>query len=421
MEKKVRFYKTIIFLIAGLIVLSVINGKILLGMNEKEEKIIVTADTNDVIRGNNRFALELYTKLAQEKKNENLFFSPYSISTALAMTYAGAKGNTEKQMADVLHFELPQDKLHPAFASLEKRLNEGGKKGVYELNVANALWGQKGYKFLDSFIEQVNKNYSAGLNEVDFKKDAEGTRQTINKWIENKTKDKIREPIKPGILNELTRLVLTNAIYFRGKWAIEFDKKDTKDAPFHITATKETNVQMMYIKKHFKYADVGNLQVLELPYKGGDLSMVVLLPKEVNGIDELEKSLTLDNLAKWIGKSFKLEVGVHLPKFKMTSEFSLGEVLSQMGMQDAFSLPPADFSGMTEGKELFISAVIHKAFVEVNEEGTEATAATAIVIATSMQREQPVFWADHPFIFLIRDNKTGSILFMGKVMNPVEK
>ena len=181
-----------------------------------------------ITQGNIRFAFELYSKLAAEKENENFFFSPYSISTALSMTYGGARGNTEKQMAEVLHFTLPQEQLHSAFGSLEKRLSEGGKKGAYELNVANALWGQKGYKFLDSFISLVNENYSAGLNEVDFKKDAEGARQTINKWIENKTKDKIKELISPGVLDKFTRLVLTNAIYFKGKWEVEFDKKDTE-------------------------------------------------------------------------------------------------------------------------------------------------------------------------------------------------
>jgi serpin B len=418
MEKKVRFYKTIILLIAGLIILTVITGKILLGINEKGGKIILTPDMNDVIRGNNKFALELYTKLAQEKKNENLFFSPYSISTALAMTYAGAKGNTEKQMADVLHFELPQDKLHPVFTSLEKRLNKQGKGGRYELNVVNALWGQKGYKFLDSFIELVNKNYSAGLNDVDFVKDTEGARQTINKWIENKTKDKIKELIKPGILDGLTRLVLTNAIYFKGRWEYEFDKKNTKDMDFLVSSTGTVKVPMMYIVREFKYAEQEDLQIVEIGYKGKDLSMVVLLPKQFDGISKLEEALTVENIDKWLSGLSEIEVGICLPKFKTTSEFSLGEVLSRMGMQDAFSLPPADFSAMTGDKELFISAVIHKAFVEVNEEGTEAAAATGIpmTLAAAMR-----FNADHPFIFLIRDNKTGSILFMGRVMNPVEK
>ena len=375
--------------------------------------------TEEIAKGNTEFALQLYAKLANEKKNENLFFSPYSISTALAMTYGGARGNTEKQMAEVLHFNLPQGQLHPAFANLEKQLTEGAKKGGYELNIANALWGQNGFKFMDSFIELVNKNYSADLNEVDFAKDSEGTRQTINKWVEDKTKQKIKEIIKPNTFDELTRLVLTNAIYFKGEWEYKFNKKATRDGIFSISSKDKIKVPMMYTKKVFNYGGDDTLQILVMPYKGKNLSMIVVLPRQIDGIDKLETSLTAENINNWLACSM-YEINVYLPRFKTTSEFSLGQVLAKMGMSDAFS-GKADFSGMEQKKELFISDVIHKAFVEVNEEGTEAAAATAVELCGSAEPPQPLeFKADHPFLFLIRDNTTGSILFMGKVVNPLQ-
>lgn len=422
MEDKARFYKIMILAMTGLIISVWGAGGFLLAVNAKEKEQPAAEDIEKVVSGNSKFTLELYSKLVEGDGNNNLFFSPYSISTALAMTYAGARVETEKQMAEVLRFGLPQERLHPAFGSLEKALNEQGKKGVFELTVANALWGQKGFRFLDSFIDLVNKNYDAGLNEVDFIKNTEGARQTINRWVEKKTKEKIKDIIKPGVLDAMTRLVLTNAIYFKGKWQYEFDKKDTKDTTFHITATKETKAPMMYIKKEFKYAERVDLQILELGYKGDALSMVVLLPEKVDGISQLEKELTIENLERWLGELRKREVIVYLPRFTFTSEFSLAKLLSAMGMKDAFSLPPADFSRMTGNKDLFISAILHKAFVEVNEEGTEAAAATAVVMTTTaMPKQPPTFKADRPFIFMIRDNKSGSILFMGKVCNPSEK
>ncbi len=424
MKRGIRIHKTIICFLTGLIILMLVTHSALPGMNERVDEGIKPADMNNVAQGNSRFALELYGKLAEAPgaEGKNLFFSPYSISTALALVYAGARDNTERQMQKVLHFSLPQEKLHTVFGNIGTKLNERGEKGEYELNVANALWGQKGYKFLKSYIELVNRNYDAGLNEVDFAGQTERTRQTINRWVEKKTKDKIKDLIKPGVIGELTRLVLTNAIYFKGKWQFEFDKKDTKDAPFHTSSRNTVTVPMMYLKEKFKYYGNGSLQILELGYKGDDLSMVVLLPKEVEGVKKIEKELSFENLEKWLEKPREQELKVYLPRFTFTSEFSLANVLSAMGIKDAFSLPPADFSGMTGTKELFISAVIHKAFVEVNEEGTEAAAATAVVMmTTSMRSPLPIFMADHSFIFMIKDNQTGSILFMGKVCDPSKK
>jgi len=377
-----------------------------------------------IVTGNNRFALELYANLRDDPKalqqGPNMFFSPYSISTALAMTYAGASGETAKQMAEVLHFSLPPEKLHAAFGSLEKRLNAGGRKGRYQLTVANALWGQKDYKFLGKFLRVTKDNYGAGLKEVDFITETEKTRLKINKWIEKKTAKKIKDLIPKGVLTTLTRLVLTNAIYFKGDWKVEFEAKDTKNRPFHITKTKTEQVPMMYQKQDLKYAEVDDLQILELPYKGDDLSMIVLLPKEVDGLEQLEQSLTAENLSKWLERLQEQEVHVYLPKFKVTwGAFDLVRTLVKMGMKDPFSLPPADFSAMTGTKDLFISNIMHKAFVEVNEKGTEAAAATAVAVTAGISHSV-IVRADHPFVFMIRDNGSGSILFIGRIVNPVE-
>jgi len=370
-----------------------------------------------VVGGNNAFALDLYGKLRE--REGNLFFSPFSISTALAMTYAGARGETEAQMAKVLHFPPGREKLHPACKTLIDDLNARQEKGGYELSVANALWGQKGYGFGKVFLHVTRTYYGAGLNEVDFVKAAEAARQRINKWTEEKTRGKIKDLIPPGVLTELTRLVLTNAIYFKGDWAAQFDEKATRDAPFTLLDGEKVDVPMMHQREDFGYMERETFQALALPYVGKELSMVVFLPKEVGGLAELEKSLTAKNLAKWLPALRKRKVRVWLPKFKMTSQFRLDKTLMAMGMADAFTRA-ADFSGMNGKKDLFISAVIHKAFVDVNEEGTEAAAATAVVVGiTSVApRRHVVFRADHPFLFLIRDNKSGSILFMGRVVNP---
>jgi serine protease inhibitor len=380
-------------------------------------------DMETVIGDNSEFAFDLYAKLKDDpavtKAGGNLFFSPYSISTALAMTWSGAGGETEKQMAEVLHFTLPQAQLHKAFGTLEKQLNEAGQEGRYELSVANALWGQAGYNFLDEFLELTEKNYGAGLREVDFVTQTEKSRQIINAWVEEKTKEKIKDLIQPGVLNALTRLVLTNAIYFKGDWAIQFDKKQTKDAPFNLSKDKQVPAPMMNIKERFKYRADDKLQVLQLPYKGEELSMIILLPNQIDGLADMEKSLTIEKLNEWSESLRKQEVIVYLPKFKITTDFELSEYLKKMGMPDAFSLPPADFSGITGDKSLYISNVIHKAFVAVDEEGTEAAAATSVTMRlTSVPAPPKVFRADHPFIFIIKDNRSQSILFMGRVMNP---
>jgi serpin B len=380
-------------------------------------------DAAKVADGCNRFAFDLYAHLLRQEGN--LFFSPYSISTALAMTSAGARGQTADQMVDVLRF--PKDlrahpaSLHAACAGLQNDLNAAGAKGAFDLAVANRLWGQKGYEFLPDFLALVEKNYGAGIEQVDFARATEAARQTINAWIEKQTRDKIKDLLKPGVLDAMTRLVLTNAIYFKGKWASEFDKKLTRDEDFFVTPEKKVTAPLMRRTAEFGYFDGGEMHALELAYQGDRLAMVVLLPKSKDGIEGLEAALTPNMLEGTCAGLRRREVQVALPRFKTTAEFSLKDPLVAMGMTDAFDPAKADFSGMSGKKDLFISAVVHKAFVDVNEEGTEAAAATAVVARmTAVAEPPPVFRADHPFLFLIRDTRSGAILFLGRILDPTK-
>lgn len=369
---------------------------------------------NGLAAGNSAFAVDLYHQLRGAEGN--LFFSPYSISTALAMTYAGARGETEAQMAQALHFDLGQDELHPAFAALEGHLAQIQAKGDIALHVANALWPQVGYAFLAAFLDLCQRYYGVTITPVDYAADSEAARQQINAWVEEKTRDKIKELLKPPHVNPLTTLILVNAIYFKGNWASQFDPEDTDDGPFYRLAGDAVKAPMMRQTARFGYNELDGLQVLELPYVGGDLSMLMLLPQERIGLPALEAALTVDNLALWTQRLYPTKVQVVLPRFKLSGEFDLGETLEAMGMVDAFG--PADFSGMTGQRDLFISAVVHKAFVDVNEEGTEAAAATAVVMGRGFAPPPPIFKADHPFLFLIRENSNGSVLFLGRVMDP---
>jgi serpin B len=387
-----------------------------LSISGAEEKITPI----DIANGNNAFAIELYQKL--KNTEGNLFFSPYSISTALAMTYAGARGNTEKQMAATMHFDPDQRKFHAAFGEFQNHINDYEKKGDVKLEVANSLWLQKDYAFLPAFLEETKK-YDAGLNYVNFISETEKARLAINTWIEKKTNDKIQNLIVPGMLDAATRLVLANAIYFKGKWAVPFDSSATKNMPFYVQSDDSVTVPMMCIRGHeFGFMENSDNQCLEMPYAGNDLSMFVILPKKRNGLNVFEKTFNKTNLIFWTKHIYKEKVLVFFPKFKILKSFSLAQELSSMGMHDAFS-GAADFSGMTGVKDLHISDVIHKAFVDVNEEGTEAAAATAVIMARGarsqmMPKIPPTFRADHPFIFLIRDNHSGAILFMGRIIDP---
>ncbi len=378
--------------------------------------------TGALVEGNNCFALELYGRLKDEpsvsQQGGNLFFSPYSISTALAMTYAGARGETARQMTDVLHFDLPDDSLPAAFGRLAQALRVPPKDAPYELRIANALWGQEGYEFRSEFLDVVGEHYGGGLQQVDFVKQTDAAREIINQWVRQQTNDKIKDLIAPGVLTPQTRLVLTNAIYFLGTWVDKFDPKRTGTEPFWLNAEKSADAELMRQTNNFYYAEDDAVQILQLPYKGGRMAMVIVLPREKDGLAQLEKQFSPGWLHDRLKNAQHQEVIVTVPKFKMTSSLGLSKMLAAMGMTDAFDMK-ADFSGMADNRELFISDVVHKAFVEVNETGTEAAAATAVAVAAkAMPKPAVTFRADHPFIFLIRDNVTGSILFMGRLVNP---
>jgi serpin B len=381
-----------------------------------------SSNMQKIVASNTEFATDLYGQLRTQEGN--LFFSPYSISTALAMTYGGARGETAKQMARTLHFDLPEGELAPAFGEMESGLNAVQSKGQVRLAVANSLWPQAGYKFRQDYLDLCEKYYDASIQPMDYAGNTEGARQTINEWVEGKTMDKIVDLLKPGTLDRTTSLVLVNAIYFKGNWIHKFQPAATQDAPFDVSPDATVTAPLMRQTDDFGYAEFPDLQVLELPYLGNDVSMVVLLPRTVDGIGKLEAQLTAPNLAEWTTGLENQKVEVFLPKFKATSEFSLGGTLAEMGMPDAFVYLKADFSGMDGTDNLFISEVVHKAYVDVDEQGTEAAAATGVVmVAGAIARPMapiPVFRADHPFLFLIRDNQTGSVLFLGRIMDPTE-
>lgn len=390
-------------------------------VQEHREKAAGEADRSALVAGNTTFGLDLYSRL--RRTSGNTFLSPFSLSTALAMTAAGARGETARQMVEVLHFPFGSDRVDPAFESLIRsiRPGDGGTEHGYQLHTANALWGQKGSHFLPAFLETLRGPFGATFEEVDFRNAVEDARRTINEWAEAKTRGKIRDLIPSGVLDPTTRLVLTNAIYFKGNWTSPFRPEQTQDEDFRLAVDRTARVPMMHQTGRFAYYEDDAVQAIELPYAGGSLAMVVLLPKQVDGLPAFEASLSAGSLAKRLDKFEVRSVAVALPRFKLTSSFELGRTLATLGMALPFS-DRADFSGINGGKEpLQISAVIHKAYIDVNEVGTEAAAATAIGIRTTSafnpQAPTP-FRADHPFLFLLRDRGTGSLLFLGCLTHP---
>jgi serpin B len=371
----------------------------------------------NIVEGNNAFGYDLYRQLHTQKGN--LFFSPYSISTALSMTYAGARGQTAQEMAHVLHLLAEQEKQHPGMAAVVAGL--AGQKDGVRLDVANALWGQKGQPFLPEFLQLTKRYYGAGFHPIDFR-NGEAARQEINAWVEKQTQDKIKDLLGPNSVDNAS-LVLTNAIYFKGDWLKPFAKRRTRKEDFFVTADDKVKVDMMHLTDSFNYMENDDFQALSLPYKGEAVSLIAFLPRAKDGLGKLEEQFKAGLVNDVLAKLKKTRVIVSLPKFKMTSSFELADVLSKMGMPLLFQAGKADLSGIVASNDLFISKVVHKAYVDVYEEGTEAAAATGVIaVRASAVRppSDPIFRADHPFLFAIRDNKTGSMLFLGRVANPKE-
>lgn len=428
---------TRVLVLSGVVTLSNALGTVTGTANELLSAKEGSKPAKEVVKSNSDFAINLYQELAKENPGKNLFFSPFSILSALAMTAEGARGETAREMGKVLCF--PESTLrkgddaqmipwqtsviHSGMGELNDIFN--AKDKAYQLAVANALWIEKTFPLRPEFLAAMSP-YGAGFFPADFKSAPDAERLRINKWVEEKTNNKIKDLISEGMITDITRLVLTNAIYFKGDWAKKFDKKLTKDADFTIADGSKKTVPMMAKTSKFSYAKLDGFAALEMPYKGDELSMVVLLPDKNDGLPALEKNLTSKNLNGWLEKLSKQKVDVKFPKFKSEQKFFLVQdnTLKNMGMKLALTYPGADFTGLSdspEAKEIYIGEVIHQSFVQVDEEGTEAAAATAVVMqrgGSAAPHSPPSFIADHPFIYLIRDVRTGSILFLGRMMEP---
>ncbi|XP_042536251.1 serpin B6 isoform X2 [Dipodomys spectabilis] len=375
-----------------------------------------------VLEANGTFALNLL-KILGKDSSKNVFFSPISISSALAMVYLGAKGNTAEQMAQVLSFDKcgndGDGDVHQGFQSLLTEVNKTGTQ--YLLKAANRLFGAKSYTFLSPFKDSCYKFYQAEMEELDFVSDAEESRKHINSWVAKKTEDKITELLSPASVNSNTRLVLVNAIYFKGNWKCSFDKERTEERPFKISKNEQKPVQMMFIKSTFKQTYIGEIftRILVLPYVGEELNMIIMLPDEHIDLNTVEKEITYEKFVEWTmpDNMDEEEVEVSLPRFKLEENYDMKDVLSSMGMADAFEEGKADFSGISSKRDLYLSKVVHKSFVEVNEEGTEAVAATAAIMMMRCMLT-PRFCANRPFLFFIQHSKTKGILFCGRFASP---
>lgn len=384
---------------------------------------VAEADLAKLVADNSVFAFNLYRTIRQT--GSNLFFSPYSISEALAMAYAGACGHTEKDMAEALNFKLSADCLHPAFNSLDLQFQERGQgakgkdEGGFRLHVVNAIWGQKGYDFSPQFLDVLARNYGAGLRILDFIDEAEQSRVTINKWVSEQTEERIKDLVPRGAIDQLTRLVLTNAIYFNAAWEYPFNRRLTSDGTFHLIGDIDITVPMMRQTKSFRYAEGDDYQAIELLFDGRELSMVILLPK-IGQFSAFEGLLNVELIRVINGNLEMHQVALTMPKFEYGSSLGLKEALGTLGMGAAFA-GDADFSGMNGKRDLFIREVLHKALVSVDEAGTEAAAATAMIIGMRLMPGLPIeMRIDRPFIFLIRDIPTDSIIFLGRVLNPAQ-
>jgi serpin B len=385
------------------------------------ETTTTTVDQATVVSASQAFALDVYATLS--RSDGNLFIAPHSLFIALTLNFAGARGHTAEQMAAVLHLPPNNAGLQAAVGAwVAESLRKGGPEGP-QLLLANAMWGQKGLIFCDEFLRTIRDHFDGAFLEVDFARDPETARRLINTWVENQTQERIKDLLPPGLLDRLTRLVLTNAVYFKGNWAHPFKKQFTRPYPFKTLSNETLKVLFMFLRGKFKFARgpklpvPGDYLVLELPYAGHELSMVLFLPGRVDGLADFEKLLTADFVTHCLSGLQSTMVEIGLPRFRMNWGLDLKEVLGTIGMSQAFDPLRADFSGITAGERLHIQAVIHKTFVDVNEEGTEAAAVT--VVSDGSLGGPPKFLADHPFLFLIRDNRSESILFLGRVCNPL--
>lgn len=387
------------------------------------------AATAPLVASNTAFAVDLYRQVAAEPGN--LFLSPYSISTALAMTREGTAGATRAQMDEVLH--LPAETTHVGFRTLKRALRpplvrqgtdpEARQIPAYDLTVANGLWGQRGFGFLPETLTRLRSSFGAGFEELDFVRAAPVARQTINRWVAERTRGRIQDLLPVGQPRPDARLVLANAIHFKAQWQDPFHKSLTRDGPFRRADRTEVETPFMRIEDRFAYGEIEGVQILSLPYRYGALSMIVVLPRAVDGLAAVEAKFDTQVLATWLGSLTSREVKVLFPRFRFTSTLNLAAPLAALGMGEAFT-PKADFSRLARpagGQGLFLGLVVHKAFVAVDEKGTEAAAATAVsmeITAEPVHAEPPAFEADRPFLFLIRHERTGSILFVGRVVDP---
>ncbi len=396
-----------------------ISGYVKQSETKLDDKGSTSKGVKAVVNANNQFAFELYSKYKKEYKDENIFFSPYSISVALTMTYEGAKGQTAKEMESVFHIPKNANLRKPNFAKIINELNKKNKK--YKLSTANALWPQIGFQLLKEYQNTIKSYYGGKVTCLDYAGNAEKSRQIINGWVEDKTEDKIKDLIPPDVLGANTVLVLTNAIYFKGTWATQFDKKNTREENFTTSSGNTVKVPVMRLTDEdakFNYAETKDLQILELPYKGEELSMLILLPKQ-SDVNVIEESITTEKISEYRNNLQKTQIDIYIPKFKFETKYFMKKTLAEMGMPTAFR-PGADFSGINGKGGIWIDKVIHQAFVEVNEEGTEAAAATAVIMIEKKMVIRKKFRADHPFIFIIQQKDSGNILFLGRVSDPTK-
>lgn len=390
---------------------------VLVGLAGRPAAAAPDKDLASVVDGSLGLAQALYQRLRGGTRN--LVFSPVSITAAMALAHGGARGNTASQMARVLGFRLPPARLHPAHGRLLAALRAAEREGV-TLSVANALWGQRGHPFLPAYLELAGKTYGGKLEQLDFVKQPQQARQAINSWVSSRTRGKITDIIPPGLFDEMTRLVLTNAVYFNGQWKAKFPRSATRPQPFMLGGNRRVETPLMNVTSSFRYRGTRTFQVLELPYRGGGVSMVVLLPRRVGQLRAVEPYLHPARLRRLLRSMPRRQVEVYLPRFQISSGVALAQKLQAMGMTDAFA-NRADFSGADGTRLLFLQAVLHKAWVEVNEKGTEAAAATAITLGAlegESEPPRPIFRADRPFLFLIREARTGCVLFLGRLLEP---